>query len=154
MIRRATVDDLSAMKNMVLRFWENVDLDAAGLHCDLETVEDTILDVLAAPGGMGFVAVDGKGAIYGTIMGVVGPWIFNRNILMLTELGWFVLPEYRGEHPLTGALLYRALTKWAKAEGATVAMFSSTARKEAEMVREFYTDKGFINTDNNYMGRI
>ncbi len=155
MIRRATVDDLEAITGMVLYFWRGLNHGSLDLCCDPDTVADFLLNVLAAPKGMIFAAVDETtGGVSGLIAGVVEPWLLNRNILMLTELGWFVLPEYREEHPFAAALLFRALIRWAKSEGAAAATFSSTAREESEMVREFYGKIGFINTDNNYIGRI
>jgi hypothetical protein len=153
MIRRATIDDLDAMREMVFRFGERTDLAQLGLQCDSETVEDFLVNVIAAPKGVIFAAEDEAG-IYGGIIGIIEPWMFNKNIQLLTELGWFVRHESREAHPFAGASLYLRLVRWGKEQGATMACFSSTTREEAEEVRAMYKDRGFIHMDSSYVGRL
>ena len=153
MIRIATIDDLDILTDGIVRFWDGVNLQAIGLVPEKETIKNFLVDILAAPSGIVYVA-ENNNKIGGGIIGVVEPWIFNKNVLMLTELGWFVLPEYRQEHPFAAAFLFKKLKAWAKTQDAKFATFSSTAREESEMVQELYKSLGYCNIDNNYMGRI
>ena len=154
MIRAATIDDLHYLSNGIMWFWTGVDFQEIGISPDRETIENFLIDIMAAPSGIIYVTENQNREIGGGIIGVVEPWIFNKNVLMLTELGWFVLPEYREKHPFSAAFLFKKLREWAKAKGATVATFSSTKREESEMVQELYASLGYLNIDNNYMGRL
>lgn len=152
MIRRGTVDDLNEMRELGKRFWESSLLEKAGLSLDDESCEDFILNVMAAPKGMVLVAEDVN--IFGCILGIIVPWMFNKNISVLTELGWFVTPEGRNNHPWAGVFLFKKLTQWGKREGATVINSFSAIRGESEMVVDFYNNRGLVHMDSIFFGRI
>lgn len=128
-------------------------LPKTGLKLNQESIEDFMIDILAAPKGMALAIFEGDVA-YGGILGIVEPWSFNKHIQILKEMGWFVLPEYREKHPFAAALLYRALIKWAKSEGATAAVVSATNRGNAEETARMYEEQGLVKMDTFYMGVI
>lgn len=153
MIRPATHNDVPALIQLALGFFENGELDGTGLETDADTVEFLFRDMLDMETHTVFVAeVDGK--VVGGIAGGVQPWMFNADILVLHELGWFIPKENRGKYPMAAMSLRKKFHQWGRDRGATVLIMSSTEREESPRVIQFYKDSGLRLMDHNFVGRL
>jgi hypothetical protein len=152
MIREANQDDVIVLTGLVNGFFANGELDGTGLEPDSDTIEFFIRDLLD-DGGKVFVA-EIEGQIVGAIAGRIAPWMFNYNISILVELGWFIPKESRERYPMAAMSLRKTFHKWGKARGATVLIMSSTTREESPRVRQFYEKSGLKHVDSNYIGRL
>lgn len=153
MIRPATYQDIPTLTDMVLEFFSNDELADTGLTPDRDTIEFFIEDLISSDMHVIIVA-EADGLIVGSIAGGITPWMFNANITMLAELGWFIPKQYRKKYPVMAMKLRRALQGWGKDNGATVLAMSSTTREESPRVREFYAKTGLRHMDSNYIGKL
>lgn len=152
-IREATYADIPALTSIVLEFFSNGELDGTGLSCDTDTVEFFIQDTIDSETHVWLVAED-QGCVVGCIAGGVMPWMFNANILMLCELGWFVPKKNRERYPMAALHLLKAFKRWGKERGATVLMIVSTVREESPRVIQLYKKMGLVHIDNNFIGEL
>ena len=152
-IRHATYADIPALMDLVSSFFANGELDGTGLHCDPDTIEFFIQDAIDSETHGVLVAEDGP-TIIGFIAGALVPWMFNANIKMLCELGWFIPKTHRKTYPMAALRLLKAFKQWGRDNGATVLLIVSTVREESPRVIEMYRNMGLKHIDNNFIGRL
>jgi hypothetical protein len=153
MIRPATHNDAAVIIQLVDEFFSHGELDDTGLTVDFDTLDFFIRDAIEDESMCILVAED-NGQIIGAIAGAVRRWMFNYDIKVLHELGWFIPKQYRKDYPKAAFQLLRGLKTWGKAQGATVLNIVSTTREESPRVMEFYRGQGLRNIDSNFVGRL
>jgi hypothetical protein len=150
MIEPARYEDLDTLAAMAVEFFGD-SLSPSGLFIDTDSTADFFYQIIDGEDSVMFVS---RGAeIEGAIAGYVAPWQYNRNIMVLNELFWFVPERNRGD-AFAGGLLVRKLLKWGKARGATSLMIVSNMRAESPRVTQFYERMGARLTDTVYTGRL
>lgn len=75
-----------------------------------------------------------------------------KNVKVATELFWWVEPSHRGG-PDSYAL-FDAFEEWAIAVNATHIVGAHFPNDKGKKVSKYYTDKGFIKTEEAYMKEI
>ena len=151
MIERATYADVDSISQLVVDFFGD-SLADVGISPDFPSTQEFVFNMLGRD-DMAIFIEKGHGELFGCIAGFVHPWQFNRNIIVLEEIGWFVCPSHR-ETATTGARLYLALTRWGKSLGAQSVIISSNIRAESEKVCAFYARIGARLTDKTFIGRL
>jgi len=151
LIEQADYSDIDILAQMTLEFFGD-NLDDIGLECDYDTIFDYYYTIIDGDDSVVFVSRD-DGQVTGAIVGSVSRWQFNRNIVVLNELSWFVPERYRG-NATAGGRLFAKLRKWGKERGATVMNIASNIRAESERVVEFYERIGARMTDKTFAGRL
>jgi len=153
MIRSATHADATALTDLVGEFFANGELDGTGLMVDPLTLEFFIQDCIDQDHCCILVA-EHDGEVTGCIAGVITPWMFNADIRILAEIGWFIPKRHRAQHPTDAISLLKAFRKWGRANGASVLNIVSTVREESPRVIQMYHNIGLRHIDNNFIGRL
>lgn len=98
-----------------------------------------ILQLYKNPNAVGFVAIENN-RIVGFISGIFSEYFFS-NRKQVTDLGFFVLPEFRGSR--TALKLVKSLENWAKEMGADDLHLGQTTAVEMDKTRQFYERLGY-----------
>lgn len=98
-----------------------------------------ILQLYKNPNAVGFVAIEDD-KIIGFISGIFSEYFFS-NRKQVTDLGFFVLPEFRGSR--TALKLVKSLEAWAKQQGADDLHLGQTTAVEMDKTRQFYERIGY-----------
>lgn len=93
-----------------------------------------------------FLIAERDRELIGCFAALVTPHIFNPRIRVLTELFWWVKPEYRGTR--AGLLLLETMTQWAKQN---VDMFVMTLEHHSPVRPQTLTKRGFQMRETNYI---
>lgn len=98
-----------------------------------------ILQLYKNPNAVGFIAIqDNK--IIGFISGLFSEYFFS-NRKQVSDLGFFVLPEFRGSR--AALKLVKSLENWAKEMGADDLHLGQTTAVEMDKTRQFYERLGY-----------
>lgn len=98
-----------------------------------------ILQLYKNPNAVGFIAIqDDK--IIGFISGLFSEYFFS-NRKQVSDLGFFVLPEFRGSR--AALKLVKSLENWAKEMGADDLHLGQTTAVEMDKTRQFYERLGY-----------
>lgn len=89
------------------------------------------------------------GTRVGFISGIVGPHYFNPDIVVLTELFWWVQPEWRGTR--AGALLFAEFLNSGRARADMVVM---TLEEHSPVHEETLVRHGFKRYERNYVMEV
>ena len=93
MIRLAEPKDFLVIVEHSREFWGHTQFK------DEPFCEEQCLGFIEAAHNQGLLAVsDSGGVIAGFIAGISGPLMCNPNVLVGTELAWWVTPKYRSNH--------------------------------------------------------
>jgi hypothetical protein len=92
-IRPAVPDDIPWLLEELQEF-DKFFASRLSLFPDIEVAEDTLRKLIASPQPF-FVAED-AGQLQGFIAGILSPHFFNPNIMVLTEIFWWVPVAFRG----------------------------------------------------------
>jgi GNAT superfamily N-acetyltransferase len=98
-----------------------------------------ILQLYKNPNAVGFVAIEDD-KIIGFISGIFSEYFFS-NRKQVTDLGLFVLPEFRGSR--TALKLVKSLETWATEMGADDLHLGQTTAIEMDKTRQFYERIGY-----------
>jgi GNAT superfamily N-acetyltransferase len=98
-----------------------------------------ILQLYKNPNAVGFVAIEDD-KIIGFISGIFSEYFFS-NRKQVTDLGFFVLPEFRGSR--TALKLVKSLETWATEMGADDLHLGQTTAIEMDKTRQFYERIGY-----------
>lgn len=99
-------------------------------------IRDIMEDIVKNPNVI-YVGEEGKGAI----MGFIQPYIFNPQIKIAQEIGWFIEPEHRN---LKFALsLLKSFELKAKESGADKLLMVGLAELKGSKVANLYTRLGY-----------
>lgn len=88
-MRQATRYDKDEIKTLLRAFRDEAQFDELAQVEDSEYL-DQMLDMILVGGGVVFLE-EGKGLL----MAIIQPSIWDRQLLTMHELAWYVLPEYR-----------------------------------------------------------
>lgn len=134
-VRRATVDDVSALADMGVRFIERTGY-AGRLPLDRDTFAFRLMPLVTHPAAFIAVTNDAEG-LTGAIGAAVAPDLFTDASKVL-ELFWWVEPRARGAK--VGSALFDALTAWATESGAV--SLGMIEPPNAPEVASFYERRG------------
>lgn len=98
-----------------------------------------ILQLYKNPNAVGFVAIEND-KIIGFISGIFSEYFFS-NRKQVTDLGFFVLPEFRGSR--AALKLVKSLETWAKNIGADDLHLGQTTAVDMDKTRQFYERLGY-----------
>ena len=98
-----------------------------------------ILQLYKNPNAVGFIAIEND-KIIGFISGIFSEYFFS-NRKQVTDLGFFVLPEFRGSR--AALKLVKSLENWAKEIGADDLHLGQTTAVEMNKTRQFYERLGY-----------
>jgi GNAT superfamily N-acetyltransferase len=98
-----------------------------------------ILQLYKNPNAVGFVAIEND-KIIGFISGLAHEYFFS-NRTRVSDLGFFVLPEFRGSR--AALKLVKSLETWAKEKGADDLHLGQTTAVEMDKTRQFYERLGY-----------
>jgi N-acetylglutamate synthase-like GNAT family acetyltransferase len=142
MIRNGTVEDIPQIVEMARVFWKETIYDEPCCDDTVAMMAQMCID----QGLMSVAEVDGK--VEGFACGVLAPLLANAEVLMGSEVAWWVNPEHRQGKIGVGLLL--ALEKQAKEQGIKywnmVFMESSMPRE----VEEIYKKMGYRKNEVSY----
>ena len=106
---------------------------------DAELDVAALYKMLQSPDVVYFLAID-DGKIAGSIGGVAHKYFFSSR-LRVSDLGFYVEPEYRGSR--AAIKLVRALESWAKERGIEDIYLGQTTGIEVEKTQQFYERLGY-----------
>jgi hypothetical protein len=92
-----------------------------------------------------FIAEDGE-VTQGFIMGILMPHLFNKGLLVLSELFWWVKPEHRGSR--AGVALLRAFIAYGKEKADWITMALETG---SPVNSEALLKRGFKHFETNFV---
>ena len=98
-----------------------------------------ILQLYKNPNAVGFIAIEND-KIIGFISGLFSEYFFS-NRKQVSDLGFFVLPEFRGSR--AALKLVKSLENWAKEMGADDLHLGQTTAVEMDKTRQFYERLGY-----------
>lgn len=98
-----------------------------------------ILQLFNNPNAVGFVAIEND-KIIGFISAIAHEYFFS-NRKTASDLGFFVLPEFRGSR--AALKLVKSLENWAKEIGADDLHLGQTTAVEMDKTRQFYERLGY-----------
>ena len=85
----------------------------------------------------------------GLILGIVYPYIFNPQILIAQELGWWVEPEYRGT--TVGVRLLKEFELQARKKGANKIIMASLHNEYKDKLASIYNKLGYAPLEYMYI---
>jgi GNAT superfamily N-acetyltransferase len=98
-----------------------------------------ILQLYKNPNAVGFIAIKND-KIIGFISGIFSEYFFS-NRKQVSDLGFFVLPEFRGSR--AALKLVKSLETWAKEKGADDLHLGQTTAVEMDKTKQFYERLGY-----------
>ncbi len=151
MIRPATVEDVGLMTEHGEDFYYEAELGKCGLEWCGASFVDFCKVLIKISNGTILVAEE-KGEIIGGVAGMIAPWFFNQNQLVLQELWWWVGKEHRGG--TTAVRLMKTLLKWGEIQGAKVAVLAHMDIENGDRLEKIYTKMGFSLIEAHYAKEI
>ena len=125
-VRRATLDDVPWLLGELREFAAHYPLPVSLFGSDAHAT--ALLETLIADQ---FLAIaERNGGRMGLIAGIVGPHPFNPDLLVASELWWWVSAVHRGSR--AGYALLAAFHEWAAASGAHLATMTLAANSAVE----------------------
>jgi GNAT superfamily N-acetyltransferase len=149
-IREATIEDIPKMVEMASRFHQYALVDKGFKFSPPDFARYSTFLMESSIANILIVDVDEEAV--GAIAGAVLPWFMDSSQLVLTELWWWVDPEYR-----KGGLAFKlldALTEWGKYLGASKMIMVSIEAEREETVRKYYKRKGFSYMEMQFIKEI
>lgn len=132
---------VSAMANEFYKFSEY------DIPYDEESAYQLFLDVVSGPGEVVLAVEDGKAV--GMIAFAVTPFPTNRNVLVATEILWWVDPAHRGS--VVAKELVQTAEAIAKLKYKASKMVMSKLSNSPALVDVFYRRQGYKAQDTSYM---
>jgi len=146
-IRMATPEDFHQILPMAQEF-----IGKAKEFQDMPVDVPSILEHYISMLQYGFVLVaEDEGKLVGMLGTLVGPFPFNRNIIVATECMWWVDPEYRSNR-IAGALM-QAAEEEARSAGCHKFVMSALG-SSPEKVGAYYQSKGYAPYETAYVRSI
>ena len=146
MIRRAVMEDMTALVRMARRFHSLTDY-ALLVPFHLESFEKSIHNFLQSETTIVYVADDGAGA-YGMGAAIAYPQWWNHAHLTGQELFWWIDEDHRGGS--AAIKLFRALERWAQETGCKTFSMIHTPNLAPDSLRAFYLKSGYRQWDHFY----
>lgn len=143
MIRQATIEDFDIILDMAKKFWQSTIYEE-------EFDRDHTKKVVGLAFDHGLIAViEQKEGVVGFVGGVKSPLLANPNVMMGTELAWWVEPEYRkgGE----GIKLMKFIEKLAKEQGVKYWVMVAMESSDPETAAKIYERLGYEKTESSYV---
>lgn len=109
-----------------------------------------ILQLYKNPNAVGFIAIEDN-KIIGFISGLFSEYFFS-NRKQVSDLGFFVLPEFRGSR--AALKLVKSLENWAKEMGADDLHLGQTTAVEMDKTRQFYERLGYKTVGFNTVKKL
>ena len=106
---------------------------------------DKIIDNLTSDPNFIYIIKEDKGMI----IGYVQPYVFNPNVRVSQEMGWYVLPEFRGHR--VGLELIKEYEEVSKLMGADVIMMATL---DANDISSYYEKKGYNAQEKFYFKEL
>jgi GNAT superfamily N-acetyltransferase len=129
--RVATAQDVPAVKDLT-----DVMLAHTGLGV---ATPEKLHSLITNPAGV-WILAEQDGKAIGFVSGIIHETMFN-NERRVSDMGWFVLPEYRGG--FTARRLMTLLEQWAKLQGIKQIWFGQTTGDDIESVVKYYKRSGY-----------
>ncbi len=147
MIRRACVEDISAILVLARKFFEVAGYQA--MEFDLDTCAERLIHGIE--GNLCFVA-ESNHQVVGFVLGAVCPSIFNKNIKMGVELAWWIDPQYR--NGVLGVKLLKAIEKEARNQGVSTWSMICLEALEPDKVESIYQRLGYERAERTFVRRF
>ena len=138
-LRIATEEDMEMLKHYSINFLSTIEYKN---YYDKETLDSLILDILKAPKDK-YMCLIAEG---GMIAGFAQPFLFNKDILVASEIAWWVEPDMRGTG--LGQELLEGFEYWAK-EKAGCKLVTMVSLDET--LGKFYEKNGYKLYERAYM---
>lgn len=143
-----SIDDIEALKEVVLEWKETCNADGFMIELELETYYSHLVDMINDVDSELFLLIKKS-----EVVGFMGAVIFqsplgNQNICQ--EHFWYCSGKHRGRGTL---LLFRAIKKWAKEKGCShlIMTASCLASGMHERLCRFYARIGFKKFETSYI---
>lgn len=143
-IRFAEPKDIPQIAELVTEWAEQY-----GLNHDLDSITNSLAFIISQ--GVAIV-VEERGTIKGTLLGLVHPALFNKEILQFQEIMLYVLPKYRTEG--IGRELMRGLDNIAKENGINQLSMVAPMGVKPEKLDKFYNRLGYKKFETTYIKEI
>lgn len=142
-VRHATSDDKEAVIALAREFYQvagyqRIDFDpetASGLF-DAALAQDLVS------------VADHGGAVVGFVLGLAFPSVLNKNVLMGSELAWWVDPDYRGSS--AGIKLLRHIEESAQALGVKAWTMICLESLSPDVVESIYLRMGYQPSERSF----
>lgn len=144
-VRPAEFEDMSAVLVLARKFFEVSGYAALG-EFDVESCADVLLTSMNQ--NLCFVA-EAEGEVVGFVLGASMPSLFNRNIKVGVELGWWVEPAYR--NGVSGIRLLKAIESSAQEQGLKSWSMVCLESQDPEKVESMYLRMGYTRAERTFV---
>jgi len=144
MIREATLDDINGIYQCAIAFHSEL-LKQKGMPFNNSTAKKYISWMIEYPQSLFLVAKNHS--VIGCIGGVLNPWLLDENVILMTEMIWYVLRKDRGS---IGIRLIKAFEKKAQEMGATKIIMISLGETD-DPISLFYKRKGYHHLEHHFI---
>jgi len=150
MIKEMTIEDIPRLAEMAREFHKYAIADKGLGFSPSDFIKYSTFLMESPVANILMLGIEGK--TVGTIAGIIAPWFMNFSQLILTELWWWVDPEYRKGNLAFGLL--DALTEWGRYRGATTFIMVSIGAEREGAVKRYYKRKGFAYMETHFVKEI
>lgn len=149
-VRDATLDDLPRLVEMGERFFQFSEF-ARTVSYDPDSVTHLLERLMVAADGMVLVA-ERDSQVVGALVATLAPLWFNSEVLVATELAWWVEPgERKGS---TGLRMYWHMQDWAIERGATLVAMSDLVINGQAPAEQLYDRLGLRMVERSHVKRV
>lgn len=145
-IRNATLDDLPVILRL-LKDSSDYYQSKHQLYGDDEMYSHNIVTGIIQEHV--FFVAEREGEIIGLIAGMLTPHIFNQDLMTLTQLFWWIKPEYRA-----GKTALRLLNAYNKAGEEKAKWIICTTHKHTPINDRSFLKRGFILNEKSFLKEI
>lgn len=143
-IRNATDSDIPSIVGMSANFYK-----VAGYDKHIPFCPDSTAEYVKVALDMEMVCVaENDQQVVGFVLGIIAPFIMNRNYLSGCELAWWVEPEHRTGS--AGIKLLKAIEQKAEKLGVKIWSMMCLESQEPEKVESMYLKLGYTKAERTF----
>ena len=147
-IRKAEQYDYDGINSLITEFFNEslsdfiYELDIDSIRTSFEVMVEKYIVLVAIK----------DDAVVGVIAGTLAPADLNHNLIIATEIMWFVNKEHRDS--TVGVKLFRAFEKYTEEQGATHIAMAFMENLHPDRIKKFYESKGYKPMQTQYIRSV